>query len=93
MPNMVHAKYNTFTVYLACTIQKNALYMCTTKRFFLLWINHNLVVLIFQYVGYARKYVHPKIGPDAAKVLQVIIIYLLWKNGDSLHIYWYMYVL
>ena len=75
MPNIVHSKYNTFTYILL--IQKYALYMCTTKCcFFLLRINHNLVVLKFQYVGYARKYVHPKIGPDAAKVLQVIIIYL-----------------
>ena len=54
------------------------LYTCVQLNvgFFLLRINHNLVVLKFQYVGYARKYVHPKIGPDAAKVLQVIIIHL-----------------
>ncbi|KAK7103109.1 DNA helicase MCM8-like [Littorina saxatilis] len=26
--------------------------------------------LLRKYIGYARKYVHPKIGPDAAKVLQ-----------------------
>ena len=26
---------------------------------------------MFQYVGYARKYVHPKIGTEAAAVLQV----------------------
>ena len=66
------------------------LYTCVQLNvvYFLLRINHNLVVLKFQYVGYARKYVHPKIGPDAAKVLQVIIIYLPWKNGESLLIYW-----
>lgn len=33
-----------------------------------------------QYVGYARKYVHPKIGPDAAKVLQVNNIIILFQR-------------
>lgn len=32
--------------------------------------------LLRKYVGYARKYVHPKIGPDAAKVLQDFYITL-----------------
>ena len=35
------------------------------------WLFSSLKYVFLQYVGYARKYVHPKIGPEAAQVLQV----------------------
>lgn len=39
---------------------------CVFYTFKLYWNSHPL-----QYIGYARKYVHPKISPAAAQVLQV----------------------
>lgn len=40
--------------------------------------NPLLHVLFSQYIGYARKYVHPKIGKDAAKNLQVGFCMILY---------------
>ena len=41
----------------------------------ILAMDTKLCSVLFQYIGYARKYVHPKIGPEAAKVLQVARIF------------------
>ena len=49
------------------------------QRTFTVYIYHSLV---FQYVGYARKYVHPKITPEAAQIIQVKILIIHYIMGD-----------
>ena len=46
------------------------------------------LVFLFQYIAYARRYVHPKISPAAAKVLQARFIYLITicsRKTESIH--------
>ena len=38
---------------------------------------------LFQYVGYARKYVHPKLSPEAGSVIQVHIFFVQWITNVS----------